>query len=325
MARRCSIWRFQGYRYTRIGNPTNEVLEQRVTQLEGGVAALRVSFRAGRALLRGADAHRGGPQHRLGAAALRHDAYPVCSCAAEVRHTRALRASSDQPEELAALIDENTRAVFCETVGNPAGNVCDLEAMAAVAHAAGVPLIVDNTVPTPILLRPIDFGADIVLHSLTKFLGGHGTTLGGMHHRQRQLSLGSAMRARFPMLTQPDRVLSRPGLYRALRRRRPTSGAARSVFQRTMGAVLSPLSAFLLLQGIETVALRMRAPRRECARASPSSCATIARVASVSYAGFPDSPYYPLVQKYLARARLLAADLRRSAAATMAGCASTMR
>jgi O-acetylhomoserine (thiol)-lyase len=112
-------------------------------------------------------------------------------------------APSDEPDALAALIDENTRALYCETVGNPAGNVCDLEALARVAHAAGIPLIADNTVPSPILLRPIDYGADIVLHSLTKFLGGHGTTLGGVIVDSGRFPWMQHA-VRFPMLTQPD-------------------------------------------------------------------------------------------------------------------------
>ena len=140
-------------------------------------------------------------------------------------------------------------------MGNPAGNVCDLEAIAAVAHRAGVPLIVDNTVPTPILLGPIDFGADVVIHSLTKFMGGHGTTLGGIIVDSGRFPWSAARRA-FPMLTQPDE--SYHGLvYTEHYGAAAFIGRTRSVFQRTMGAVLAPISAFLLLQGIETVALRM--------------------------------------------------------------------
>jgi O-acetylhomoserine (thiol)-lyase len=205
-------------------------------------------------------------------------------------------ASSDQPQDLAALIDENTRAVFCETVGNPAGNVCDLEAIAAVAHRAGVPLIVDNTVPTPILLRPIEYGADNVLHSLTKFLGGHGTTLGGILIDSGKFPW-TQHAARFPMLTSPD-----PSYHGMVYTDHygPTAyiGRARSVFQRTMGAVLSPLSAFLLMQGIETVALRLER-HVENARRVAEFLKADPRVVSVSYAGFPESPYYQLVQKYL--------------------------
>ena len=285
----------EGYRYTRISNPTTDVLEERMMQLEGGMAALCVSS---------------------GQAALHYSMLAVTEAGRNIvsipqlygtTHTllghilpklgiRTKFAESDRLEALAALIDENTRAVFCETVGNPAGNVCDIEALAEVAHRAGVPLIVDNTVPTPILIRPIDYGADIVVHSLTKFLGGHGTTMGGIiidsgkfpwtHHA-----------ARFPMLTEPDE--SYHGLVYT-DHFGPTAyiGRCRSVFQRTMGSVLSPLSAFLLLQGIETVALRVER-HVENARRVAEFLRADERVASVSYAGFPESPHYPLVQKYL--------------------------
>ena len=284
-----------GYRYTRIGNPTNTVLEQRVAELEGGMAALSVS--TGQAalhfsLMTVATAGRNvvsvpqlyGTTHTL-------LAHILPQFGVQGRFGR-----SDHPADLAELIDENTCAVFCETVGNPAGNVCDLEGLADVAHRAGVPLIVDNTVPTPILIRPFDYGADIVLHSLTKFLGGHGTTLGGIIVDSGKFPWQTHA-ARFPMLTQPDE--SYHGLVYT-DHYGPTAyiGRCRSVYQRTMGAVLPPLSAFLLLQGIETVALRVER-HVENAKRVAEFLRDDPRVASVGYAGFPDSPYYPLVQKYL--------------------------
>ncbi len=285
----------EGYRYSRIANPTNAVLERRVADLEGGVDALSVSTgqaavhfavlavtEEGRTLVSVPQLY--GTTHTLLAHILPR--YGV-----KTRFSR-----TDKPADLAALIDESTSAVFCETVGNPAGNVCDLEAIAAVAHRAGVPLIVDNTVPTPMLVRPIDYGADVVVHSLTKFLGGHGTTLGGIIVDAGKFPW-EAHGARFPMLTQPDD--SYHGLvYTEHYGPQAYIGRCRSVYQRTMGAVLSPLSAFLLLQGIETVALRMER-HVENARRVAEFLRADRRVASVSYAGFPDSPYYPLVQKYL--------------------------
>ncbi len=285
----------EGYRYTRISNPTNAVLESRVAALEGGVDALTASTGQAAllyALLAVAEAGRNivsipqlyGTTHTL-------LAHILPKLGIEGRF-----AKSDQPAALAELIDERTSAVFCETVGNPAGNVCDIEAIADVAHRAGVPLIVDNTVPTPILIRPIDFGADIVLHSLTKFLGGHGTTLGGIIVDSGRFPWEKHA-ARFPMLTQPDE--SYHGLvYTDHYGPKAYIGRCRSVYQRTMGAVLSPLSAFLLLQGIETVALRVER-HVENARRVAEFLRADPRVASVSYAGFPESPYYPLVQKYL--------------------------
>jgi O-acetylhomoserine (thiol)-lyase len=285
----------EGYRYTRIGNPTNSVLEERVALLEGGIDALTVS--SGQtalyyASLNVADAGRNiisvpqlyGTTHTL-------FAHVLPRMGVTVRF-----AKSDRPEDMAALIDENTRALFCETVGNPAGNVCDLEAIAAVAHRAGVPLIVDNTVPTPILIRPIEYGADIVLHSLTKFLGGHGTTLGGIIVDSGKFPWKDHA-ARYPMFTTPD--ASYHGLvYTDHYGQKAFLGRCRSVYQRTMGAVLAPLNAFLLLQGIETVALRVDR-HVENARRVAEFLRDDPRVASVSYAGFPDNPYYPLVKKYL--------------------------
>ena len=285
----------EGYRYTRIGNPTTAVLERRLAELEGGIDALAVS--SGQtamyyAMLNVADAGQNivsipqlyGTTHTL-------FAHILPKLGVQVR-----LAGSDQPAELEALIDANTRALFCETVGNPAGNICDLEALAAVAHRAHVPLIVDNTVPTPILIRPFDFGADIVVHSLTKYLGGHGTTLGGAIIDSGKFPW-TRHAARYPSLTQPDP--SYHGLvYTEHYGANAFLGRARSVFQRTMGAVLSPFNAFLLLQGIETVALRVER-HVENARRVAEFLRADARVASVSYAGFPDNPYYALAQKYL--------------------------
>jgi O-acetylhomoserine (thiol)-lyase len=185
--------------------------------------------------------------------------------------------------------------VFCESVGNPAGNICDIEALAQVAHRHGVPLIVDNTVATPMLLRPIEYGADIVVHSLTKFMGGHGTTLGGaivdggtfdwMRHADK-----------YPMFTQPDR--SYHGLVYAEHYGRSAFVArCRSVYQRTTGSVLSPFNAFLLLQGIETLALRMER-HVENGRKVAEFLRGHRCVDWVSYAGFADNPHHALAQKY---------------------------
>jgi O-acetylhomoserine (thiol)-lyase len=285
----------EGFRYTRIGNPTSAVLETRLAQLEGGIDALVVSsgqsamyytvlnlIEPGRNLVSVPQLY--GTTHTL-------FAHILPRFGIKVKFGR-----SDQPPELESLIDGNTRALFCETVGNPAGNICDLEALAAIAQRARIPLVVDNTVPTPILMRPIEYGADIVVHSLTKFLGGHGTTLGGAvidSGRFRWDQMG----ARFPMFTEPDP--SYHGLvYTKHYGDRAFIGRMRSVFQRTMGAVLSPFSAFLLMQGIETVALRVER-HVENARRVAEFLRADARVDSVSYVGFPDNPYYPLCQKYL--------------------------
>ena len=186
--------------------------------------------------------------------------------------------------------------MFCESIGNPAGNVCDIGALAALAHARGVPLIVDNTVATPILLQPIAHGADIVVHSLTKFMGGHGVAMGGAIVDAGRFDW-RAQAKRYPQFTEPDE--SYHGLVYVDRFGRDAFLArARSVYQRTTGAVLAPMSAFLLLQGIETLPLRIE---RHVAngRAVAEWLSADPRVAWVDYAGLPDSPYFALAQKYL--------------------------
>ena len=177
-------------------------------------------------------------------------------CSAEPGHQRPLRANPISAEAIEKLIDDNTRAVFCESVGNPAGNICDIEALAAVAQRHGVPLIVDNTVATPILLRPIEYGADIVVHSLTKFMGGHGTTLGGAMVDSGKFPW-AAHAAALSDVQRARRFLSRPGLYRAFRRRAPISRAAAASISAPPARCCRRCRAFLLLQGIETVALRV--------------------------------------------------------------------
>jgi O-acetylhomoserine (thiol)-lyase len=286
----------EGFRYTRIQNPTTAVLERRVAALECGLEAMCVS--SGQAAVNYAVlnvAQLGtnivsvpqlyGTTHTL-------FAHTLPSQGITVRF-----AQSDSPDAIASLIDDNTRAVFCETVGNPAGNICDLEGLARVAHEHGVPLIVDNTVASPILLRPIEFGADIVVHSLTKFMGGHGTTLGGAIVDSGNFDW-KAQAARFSIFTQPD--ASYHGLvYTEHFGRAAYIARCRSVYLRTGGAVLSPLSAFLLLQGIETVALRVER-HVENARKVAEFLRADPRVEWVKYAGFADSPYHALAQKYLA-------------------------
>ncbi|MFZ5736671.1 MAG: O-acetylhomoserine aminocarboxypropyltransferase/cysteine synthase family protein [Pseudomonadota bacterium] len=285
----------EGYRYSRIANPTTSVLEKRVAELEGGVGALAVA--SGQAALHFAFvnlADHGG--NIVSVPQLYGTTHTLLSHILPRQGITGRFAASDKPDDIARLIDDDTRAVFCETIGNPAGNVCDIEAIADVAHRAGVPLIVDNTVATPILLKPIDYGADVVVHSLTKFLGGHGTTLGGAIVDSGRFDW-ARQPERFPAFNQPDH--SYHGMIYA-ERFGPTAYVerARSIYQRTMGSVLSPFNAFLLLQGIETVALRMER-HVENARKVAEFLREDPRVGWVNYTGFPDSPYYPLVQKYL--------------------------
>ncbi|WP_315744196.1 MULTISPECIES: O-acetylhomoserine aminocarboxypropyltransferase/cysteine synthase family protein [unclassified Bradyrhizobium] len=285
----------EGYRYSRISNPTTAVLEKRVSELEGGVGALAVG--TGQAALHFAFvnlADHGG--NIVSVPQLYGTTHTLLGHILPRQGIVGRFAESDQPDAIERLIDENTKAVFAETIGNPAGNVCDIEALARVAHRNGVPFIVDNTVATPILLKPFDYGADIAVHSLTKFLGGHGTTLGGMLVDSGNFPWKQHA-DRFPAFSQPD--ASYHGLvYTDHFGRSAFIQRARSVYQRTMGAVLSPFNAFLLLQGIETVALRMER-HVENAQKVAEFLRDDPRVAWVNYAGFPDSPYYPLVQKYL--------------------------
>ena len=285
----------EGYRYSRISNPTTGVLEQRVAELEGGVGALALS--SGQAALYFALsnlADRGG--NIVATPQLYGTTHTLLSHMLPRQGIEGRFAASDDPAEIERLIDADTRAVFCESVGNPAGNICDIEAMAAAAHRNGVPLVVDNTVPTPILLRPIEFGADVVIHSLTKFMGGHGTTLGGAVVDSGKFDW-KRHADRFPMFSEPD--ASYHGLVYTERFGEAAYVARmRSVYQRTIGAVLSPLSAFLLLQGIETLALRIER-HVENARRVADFLAADRRVAWVNYAGFPESPYFVLAEKYL--------------------------
>ena len=285
----------EGFRYSRISNPTTAVLERRVAALEGGVNALCVS--TGQAALNYALLNLTAMGTNIvSVPQLYGTTYTLFGHIFPSQGINVRFAESDKPEAVEKLIDDNTRAVFCESVGNPAGNICDIEALAGVAERHGVPLVVDNTVATPILLRPIDYGADIVVHSLTKFMGGHGTTLGGAIVDSGKFPWQKHAR-RFPMFNEPD--ASYHGLIYA-----DHFGAAayiarcRSVYQRTTGAVLAPFSAFLLLQGIETVALRVER-HVENARRVAEFLRKDPRVAWINYAGFADNPYHALARKYL--------------------------
>jgi O-acetylhomoserine (thiol)-lyase len=284
-----------GYRYTRIANPTNDVLERRVAELEGGVEALSVS--TGQAALNYAMLNLTSlGSNIVSVPQLYGTTHTLFSHVLPSQGVTARFAQSDRPDAVEQLIDDDTKAIFCESVGNPAGNVCDIEGLADLAHRYGVPLVVDNTVATPVLLRPIDYGADIVVHSLTKFMGGHGTTLGGIIVDSGKFPWKKHAN-RFPMFNVPDRS------YHGLVYADHFGDAAyiarcRSVYQRNTGAVLSPLSAFLLLQGIETLPLRVER-HVENARRVAQFLRDHPAVDWVNYVGFADHPYHPAAQKYL--------------------------
>jgi len=284
-----------GFHYNRINNPTNDVLEKRIAALEDGTAALVTASgmaAVSAAILTVALAGSNfvvAPQ--LYGATFTYFAHVLPTLGIEARF-----AADDTAEAIGALIDDRTCAVFCETIGNPAGNVVDLEAVAAVAHRAGVPFIVDNTVATPMLLKPIHHGADIVVHSLTKFVGGHGTTLGGAIVDGGKFPWAD-YKEKFHMFNEPETAFHNVVFARDFPER-PFVVRARSIQLRNTGATLSPFNSFLLLQGLETMAVRLE--RHESnARAVAAYLASDPRVEWVSFAGFPDNPYRELVERYL--------------------------
>ena len=280
--------------YTRIMNPTNDVLEQRVAAMEGGVASLALS--AGQAainysILNLAEAGNNivsVPQLYGGTWTLFRHMLPKLGI--DVRF-----AEGDSADDLAKLIDSKTSAVFCESIGNPAGNIPDLQAISDMAHAHGVPVIVDNTVPTPALCRPVEHGCDIVLHSMTKYMGGHGTTIagilvdGGIFDWEKHAE-------RFYMFSTPEPSYHGVVFTDAMG---PAAYIARArvVALRNTGSALSPFNAFLILQGLQTLSLRMER-HTDNALAVAKYLENHAQVEWVSYPGLESSPYYDLAQKY---------------------------
>ena len=284
----------QGNIYTRIMNPTTAVLEERVALLEGGVGALALASgmaaitacvqtlaRAGDNIISTSQVY-GGTYNFF--------CHTLPNLGIEVRMV-----DGRDPAAFSGAIDDNTKMVYCESIGNPAGNVVDIAALAEVAHAAGVPLVVDNTVPTPVLCRPFEHGADIVVHALTKYMGGHGTSIGGIIVDSGKFPWKDS--SRFPQFNQPDPSYHGVIYVDAFG---PAAfiGRARVVPLRNMGAAISPFNSFLILQGIETLPLRME---RHCTNAL-----AIARylqghpkVSWVNFAGLEDNRDYALVQKYM--------------------------
>ena len=279
--------------YSRIMNPTNAVLEQRLTELEGGVGALAVA--SGMAAIRYAiEAIADVGSNIVSVGQLYGGTYNLFAHTFPRQGIEAKFVQADDFDGLAAAIDENTKAVFCESIGNPAGNVVDIQRWSEIAHAAGVPLIVDNTVATPILCRVFDHGADIAIHSLTKYIGGHGTTVGGIIVDSGKFDWASYPE-RFDMLTTPDPSYHGVVYTEALG---PAAyiGRCRVVPLRNTGAALSAQSAFNILQGLETLSLRME---RHCENAV--KVAEYLRqheaVTWVNYAALPNSQYYATCKK----------------------------
>ena len=281
--------------YTRITNPTNAVLEQRVAAMEGGIGALAMA--SGMAAITAAIQTIAGVGDNIVTSSTLYGgtynlfAHSLPQLGIEVRF-----ADYREPGAFEKLIDGRTRALFCESIGNPLGNVTDIAALAEIAHRHGVPLMVDNTVPSPFLCRPFEHGADIVVHALTKYLGGHGTTLGGMIVDAGKFDW-TAHPDRFARLIEPDPAYHGVSYTEALGAA-AFIGRARVVPLRSMGAALSPFNAFLILQGIETLPLRME---RICSNtlAIAEHLRQHAKVSWVNYAGLADHPDHALVQKIM--------------------------
>ncbi|MBM4198294.1 MAG: aminotransferase class I/II-fold pyridoxal phosphate-dependent enzyme [Gammaproteobacteria bacterium] len=285
----------QGNIYTRIMNPTSDVLEKRIAELEGGIGALALA--SGSAAVTYAVmtiAEQG--DNIVSSSALYGGTYNLFAHTLPQFGIEVRFADYRRPEEFAKLIDGRTKAVFCESIGNPLGNVTDFGAIAAIAHRYGVLLIVDNTVPSPYLCRPFDHGADIVVHSLTKYLGGHGNSIGGVLVDSGRFPWAEH-KARFRRLNEPD-VSYHGVVYTEALGPAAYIGRARVVPLRNMGAAISPFNSFLILQGIETLAVRMD---RIC-----DNTLAVAKflqqhpaVSWVNYAGLADHPSHSLVQKYM--------------------------
>jgi len=281
--------------YTRIMNPTQAVLEERVAALEGGIAALALA--SGQAAVTYAiQTITEAGDNIVASSALYGGTYNLFAHTLPQFGIHTRFADYRRPETFEPLIDDKTKAVFVESLGNPQGNITDLEKIAEIAHRHGVPLIVDNTVPSPYLCRPIEHGADIVVHSLTKYLGGHGTSVGGAIVDSGKFPW-ARHKARFRRLNEPD-VSYHGVVYTEALGPAAYIGRARVVPLRNTGAAISPFNAFLILQGIETLPLRLDRISDNALRVA-QHLKTHPKVSWVNYAGLEDHPDHALVRKYL--------------------------
>jgi O-acetylhomoserine (thiol)-lyase len=284
----------EGNIYTRIMNPTTAVLEQRCAELEQGIAGLGLS--AGSAAVNYSILNIAEAGNNIVTVPLLYGGtYTLFKHMLPRQGIDVRFAGDDSAEAMAKLIDDKTTAVFCESIGNPAGNIVDIESLASMAHEHGVPLVVDNTVATPALIKPIAWGADVVVDSLTKYMGGHGNSLGGVIVDGGEFPWADHPE-KFHMLNQPE--ASYHGVvYTEALGAAAYIGRVRTVALRNTGSAISPLNAFLILQGMQTLPLRME---RHCdnAIAVAQHLAEHPRVEWVKFAGLPDSPYYNLAQKY---------------------------
>ncbi|GGI09765.1 O-acetylhomoserine aminocarboxypropyltransferase/cysteine synthase family protein [Egicoccus halophilus] len=280
--------------YTRIMNPTQDVLEQRIAALEGGVAALATS--SGQAAITYAIQNLTSFGDNIVTVPLLYGGtYTLFKHMFPAQGVEVRFAADDSPDALGSLIDERTKAVYFESIGNPAGNIPDIEAIAKVAHDAGVPVVVDSTVATPILLKPISWGADIVIHSMTKYIGGHGNSVGGIIVDGGRFPWADHAE-RFPQFNQPEPAYHGVVYAEALGAA-AFIGRARTVPLRNTGSAISPFNAWQILQGLQTLPLRMERHVENAAKVA-RHLADHPSVAYVEYAGLPDSPYHELAQKY---------------------------
>lgn len=283
----------QGNIYTRIMNPTNAVLEERMAAMEGGIGALALA--SGMAAITYAiQCITDAGDNIVSTSQLYGGSYNLFAHSFPRQGIDVRMASFDDLEKMESLIDDKTKAMFCESIGNPAGNIVDIQALAELAHRHGIPLIVDNTVATPFLCKPFEFGADIVVHSLTKYIGGHGTTVGGVIVDSGKFDW-VANRKRFPMLNEPDPSYHNV-IYTEALGEAAYIGRCRVVPLRNTGSALAPHSAFLIMQGLETLGLRME---RHCENALKVAqhLKQHPKINWVNYAALPDSPYNALCQK----------------------------
>ena len=278
--------------YTRMMNPTTDVLEQRMAELEGGIGALALA--SGMAAITAAiqTVARAG-DNIISVSQLYGGTYNFFAHSLPNQGIEARMASGDDINALEALIDDDTKALFCESIGNPAGNIVDIQALSDMAHKHGIPVIVDNTVATPIYCRPFEQGADIVVHSLTKYIGGHGTSVGGIIIDSGNFSWKD--HPRFSVFNQPDP--SYHGIiYADAMAEAAFIGRARVVPLRNMGAAISPFNSFLILQGLETLALRMQRHTENALKVA-EYLSVHSLVDWVNYAGLKNDKYYQLSQK----------------------------
>lgn len=280
--------------YSRIMNPTNDVFEKRIAALEGGVGALGTA--SGQAAITFSILNIAGAGDEIvSSSTLYGGTYNLFAITLAKLGITVKFVDASNPENFRAAITDKTKAVYAETIGNPKGDVLDIEAVAAIAHENGLPLIVDNTFPSPYLLRPIDFGADIVLHSATKFIGGHGTSIGGVIVDSGKFDWTA--NDKFPGLTQPDPSYNGV-VYTAAVGPLAYIIKARVQLQRDLGAALSPFNAWLLIQGLETLHLRVERHSENALKVA-KYLEQHEAVEWVSYAGLPSHPSYELARKYL--------------------------